>query len=58
MMSMKGKSLELVPRRSSALVKVARNWLESLSPKRLFRSIEAEWTLLLMEYIELAYDMP
>ena len=39
------------------LDQVARNWLERLSPKRLFRSTEMELTLFSMEYMEFTKAM-
>ena len=54
---MKGNSSELVPRISSSLEKVARNWLERLSVRRLFRSRDQVFTMFLIEYMELAKDI-
>ena len=55
--SMNGNSLELVPRTSSSLENVARNWLERLLLILLFKSTETECTRLLIEYIELEKAM-
>ena len=56
-MSMKGNSSEVEPRTSSSFEKVARNWFDSFSLMRLFRSRDTVWTRLFIEYIELAYDI-